>query len=41
MKQKERARGERITTASEEKIGAGWKIPKAKALDQFLKIKKG
>ena len=31
MKQKERAKAERITSDKEERIGAGWKIPKTKA----------
>ena len=46
--QKERAKAERITNASEEKIGAGWKNRKnvlikslkPKLTDRFLKIEK-
>ena len=35
------AKGERITNASEERIGVGWKSLKPKAIDQFSKIEKG
>ena len=38
--QNARAKVERITSASEERIGVGWKSPKPKAIDQFLKIEK-
>lgn len=41
MKQKERAKDERITSDKEERIGAGWKSPKTKQVNQFLKNQKG